>query len=144
MPASLFRTTVLLAASFALAACATQSRGNGDLLADMFAPVGEGKIRSVEAAAAAAGHPLGSASNPVRASMPPGQRAYLARLRCSDGSPPAYQRGGSVGTGPYGKIMDVYELKCAAGQPATAAVYMDMYHNHVEDRPVPGFTIVAP
>ena len=86
--------------------------------------------------------PLGSEENPVRASGPPGQRAYLARLRCSDGSPPAFERGGSVGARPYGSIMDVYALRCAAGQPAQASVYMDMYHDHVEDRPVPGFTIV--
>jgi hypothetical protein len=73
--------------------------------------------------------------------MPVGERAYLARLRCSDGNAPAFERAGSVGAGPYGKIMDLYHLKCLTGQPATASVYMDMYHDHVEDRPVPGFTI---
>ena len=75
--------------------------------------------------------------------MPPGQRAYLARLRCSDGTAPAFQRRGSMGIGPYGAIVDLYDLKCAAGTPATAAVYMDMYHDHVEDRAVPGFSIVG-
>lgn len=86
-------------------------------------------------------HPFGSEKNPVRASGPAGERAYLERLRCSDGNAPAFERRGSVGTGPYGSIMDVYELQCLTGEPAKALVYMDMYHRHVEDRPVPGFTI---
>ncbi len=102
------------------------------------------------AAMAAAGcatvssQPLGSPENPVRATGPMGQRSYLARLRCSDGSPPDFERGGSVGAGPYGSIMDVYSLRCASGQPGSASVYMDLYHRHVENRPVPGFSIVPP
>lgn len=126
-----------------LAACSTAQSGE-DVLADMFAPVSAGKVAAVEAAAATAGHPLGSEKNPVRSSGPLGERAYLERLRCSDGNAPAFERGGSVGHGPYGKIMDVYELRCLSGQPSTASVYMDMYHGHVELRPVPGFTIKAP
>lgn len=133
----------IFAAAMTLGACATtQPNSTRGILADMFAPVPAAKVSAVEAKAAAAGHALGSRPNPVRAIMPEGQRAYLDRLRCSDGSAPQYHRGGSVGDGPYGTIMDVYELKCLGGQPATASVYMDMYHNHVEDRPVPGFTIV--
>jgi hypothetical protein len=131
---------LMIAGALALAGCAT-TESDGDLLGDMFAPVSSERVRTVEAKAAAAGQPLGSEHNPIRVSMPAGQRAYLARLRCSDGSAPAFARGGSVGEGPYGKIMDVYELKCSTGTPATASVYMDMYHDHVEDRPVPGFTI---
>ena len=133
----------MFAAALTLGACATtQPNTTRGILADMFAPVPAARVSAVEARAAAAGHPLGSRENPVRASMPPGQRAYLDRLRCSDGAAPQDQRGGSVGDGPYGKIMDVYELKCPGGQPATASVYMDMYHDHVEDRPVPAFTLV--
>ena len=126
----------ILAATFALTACAT---ANDDFsIDDMFAPVSASAVAKVEAS----GAPLGSKGNPVRASMPPGQRAYLDRLRCSDGKPPAYQRGGNVGDGPYGKIVDVYMVTCAGAQPASAEVHMDMYHDHVEDRPVAGFTIV--
>ena len=137
------RPFILAAATLALGACATtRPASTGDIIADMFAPVPPARVHAVEAKAAAAGHPLGSRENPVRANMPDGQRAYLNRLRCSDGGAPQYDRGGSVGDGPYGKIMDVYELKCLDGQPVTASVYMDMYHDHVEDRPVPGFTIV--
>ena len=131
----------LLTALLALSACATGSAEDGDSIADMFAPVSPQKVRQVEAAAAA--YPLGSEKNPVRASGPSGERAYLARLRCSDGTVPTVQQRGSVGLGPYGKIMDVYPVTCENGQPAAARIYIDMYHDHVEARPVPGFTIAA-
>lgn len=95
--------------------------------------------------AAAAAHPLGSERNPVRAAMPPGQRAYLSRLRCADGVAPRFRRIGNFGLGVYGNIVDGYQLSCAGGVPADQIVYMDMYHaGHVEERPVPGFTIAAP
>lgn len=83
---------------------------------------------------------LGSQTNPVRCSGPPGERAYLNRLRCSDGKAPAYHRLGSYGKGPYDHILDGYSVKCEEKDPAT--VFMDMYHDHVEKEPVPGFTIV--
>lgn len=95
--------------------------------------------RAVEKAKA---HPFGSAQNPVRADGPQGQRAYLRRLRCADGAPPRFQRGGSTGIGPYGTMLDVYSVQC--GDAAAVPVYMDMYHEHVEAAPVPGFTIVPP
>ena len=85
-------------------------------------------------------HPLGSMDNPVRAAMPVGERAYLARLRCADGTAPAYERQGSGAAGPYGNIVDFYEVRCPGAAPAR--VVMDMYHaGYVEDRAVPGFTI---
>lgn len=97
-----------------------------------------------KAIAAAAAHPLGSEQNPVRVNMPQGERNYLERLRCSDGNAPAFERGGSVGTGPFGNILDVYNVRCLTGTPATSSVYMDMYHgDYLENRPVPGFTIRA-
>jgi hypothetical protein len=83
---------------------------------------------------------LGSKTNPVRCSGPPGERAYLNRLRCSDAKAPTYYRLGSYGKGPYGYILDGYSVKCEKKEPAT--VFMDMYHDHVEKEPVPGFTIV--
>lgn len=85
---------------------------------------------------------LGTRQNPVRVSGPAGERAYLARLRCSDGTTPAFERGGSVGVGPYGNILDIYDVRCPSGSPPGAEVYMDMYHNRAEDAAVPGFTIV--
>ena len=131
----------LIFVSATLVGCATTTSADGDLFRDMFAPVPAERLQTAMAAASA--HPLGTEENPVRANMPEGQRAYLARLRCSNGSAPEFFRAGSVGEGPYGKIMDLYELRCAAGEPATASVYIDMYHDHVEDRPVPGFSIAA-
>ena len=88
-------------------------------------------------------HPLGSMENPVRVAMPQGERAYLARLRCPDGAAPRYERQGSGGDSPFGNIIDYYAVACRGAEAVT--VIMDMYHpGHVETRPVPGFTIVAP
>jgi hypothetical protein len=88
----------------------------------------------------AAASPLGSRENPVRADIPQGERAYLARLRCTDGSRPGFQRVGSMGSGPFGYIVDGYAVSCPGAAPV--AVHMDMYHRHVETAAVPGFTIV--
>ena len=76
--------------------------------------------------------------NPVRVFMPPGQRAYLARLRCADGSlPRGINRIGSFGGGPFGTVLDGYSLACG-GKAFT--IFMDMYHrDYMEKRPVPGF-----
>lgn len=87
-------------------------------------------------------HPLGSPQNPVRVQGPPGQRAYLARLRCSDGSAPSFYRRGNVGIGVFGNIVDDYAVTC--GSAAPVSVQMDMYHRgNVENRAVPGFTITG-
>jgi hypothetical protein len=87
--------------------------------------------------------PLGSKDNPVRADNPDGQHAYLRRLRCSDGKAPAYQRNGNLGAGIYKSIVDLYVVTCGGAQPARTEVIMDMYFpGHVEQQPVPGFTIV--
>jgi len=88
-------------------------------------------------------HPLGSDANPVRVEMPPGERAYLSRLRCSNGQVPSYSRAGNIGPGVYGSIVDLYIVDCGDAVPGKVEVRMDMYHaGHVEDRPVPGFTII--
>ena len=48
-----------------------------------------------------------------------------------------------VGTGPFGNIVDLYDVRCSGGTPAQSKVYMDMYFgDYIENRPVPGFTIV--
>jgi hypothetical protein len=129
--------TTLFALTLLLSGCATTSNDPMDLFGTNLQ--GRTLARAVEKAAA---YPFGSQQNPVRASMPVGQRAYLARLRCSDNSAPTFSREGSFGIGPYGSIMDRYAVTCATGTPATASVYMDMYHDHVEAAAVPGFTIV--
>lgn len=85
--------------------------------------------------------PLGSKGNPIRVNMPSGEHAYLGRLRCADGTAPATERAGSVGVGVYGNILDLYNVTCP-GQ-AAVDVYMDMYHDGPENRPVPGFTVAG-
>lgn len=84
--------------------------------------------------------PLGGRENPVRAKGVHGQRDYLARLRCQSGRAPEFDRAGSIGLGPYGKILDLYTVHCASG-PVTQIV-MDLYHCVEETRPVEGFDIV--
>lgn len=84
--------------------------------------------------------PLGSETNPIRAKGPDGQRDYLARLRCDDGRAPEFERAGSMGVGPYGKIVDLYTLHCRKGP--VRQVTMDMYHCVEEARAIDGFEIV--
>jgi hypothetical protein len=86
----------------------------------------------------AAGQPLGTKENPVRAAGPQGQRDYLARLRCPDGRAPQFQRTFSAGIGPFGRIIDGYAVTCGAER---RELFLDMYHDHVENAPVPGYTI---
>lgn len=84
--------------------------------------------------------PLGGRDNPVRAKGPHGQRDYLARLRCKNGRAPAFERAGSIGVGPYDKIVDLYTLHCENGP--VQQVVMDLYHCVEETRPIEGFEIV--
>ena len=93
------------------------------------------------AVAKANAFPLGSEQNPVRARGPAGERDYIARLRCSDGRAPVIRGRATAMPSPFGGITDQYVVDCKNGAPATASVYMDMYHDHVEHRPVPGFTL---
>jgi hypothetical protein len=92
-----------------------------------------------KAIAKAEASPLGSKANPVRENMPKGEYAYLRRLRCPDGQAPAASRVGNVGTGVYGNIVDLFQVTCPGA--ASVQVYMDMYHDGPETRPVPGFTM---
>ena len=97
-----------------------------------------------EAIAAAAAHPLGTTENPVRVGGPEGERAYIARLRCGDGSQPRVGQRGNAGVGAFGTIVDVYPLDCGAAAPGRFALVMDMYHaEHRETRAPAGFTLVA-
>lgn len=85
--------------------------------------------------------PLGSEKNPIRVNMPAGERYYLGRLRCLNGATPEFGRSGSVGAGPYGYILDLYSVTCPGKAPVE--VYMDMYHDQPEARPIPGFTVIS-
>ena len=93
-----------------------------------------------EAVAAAQAHPLGSIDNPVRVGGPPGERAYLARLRCADGSAPQIGPRADAGVGAFGTIVAAYALRCGA---AESRIAFDMYHEeHVETGAPAGFTLL--
>ena len=95
-----------------------------------------------EAIAAAEAHPLGSRQNPVRVAGPSGERAYLARLRCADGSVPRIGPRSNAGVGVFGTVVDVFPLDCGSAAPGRVSLVMDMYHSsHREERAPPGFTL---
>ncbi|HEX8261704.1 MAG TPA: hypothetical protein VF547_02400 [Allosphingosinicella sp.] len=140
-------TSKLLAALALLATAAGPAAGQGrpNEARDLMRSIGGGGLsgkKLAKAIAKAERSPLGSKANPVRENMPTGELAYLARLRCPDGSKPAAERQGNVGMGVYRNIVDLYRVTCAGAAPVE--IYMDMYHDGPELRPVPGFTIVAP
>lgn len=110
----------------------------------VLAQMGEGSwdAELQRAIAAASAFPLGSLQNPVRVGGPDGQRNYLARLQCADGSRPSVGAKSSAGVGGFGSVVDRFELSCRAAAPAKAEVMMDMYHaEHKENRAPAGFAI---
>jgi len=111
------------------------------MLRDLGFGVDEDDLRAAIEAARA--HPLGTAQNPVRVGGPHGERAYIARLRCSDGSAPRVGQRGNAGVGAFGTIVDVYPLDCGTAAPGRFEIVMDMYHaEHRETRAPDGFTLV--
>lgn len=95
-------------------------------------------------AAAAAAHPLGSVENPVRVGGPQGARAYIARLRCADGSRPQVGARSTGAVGAYGTLTERYPLDCGAAAPGRIALAFDFYHEeHVETRAPAGFALGA-
>ncbi|HEX8308893.1 MAG TPA: hypothetical protein VF645_10810 [Allosphingosinicella sp.] len=93
-------------------------------------------------AAAAAAYPLGTEKNPVRVGGPEGARAYIARLRCADGSSPQVGQRSSGGVGAYGTLTERFALDCGTAAPGRVALAFDFYHQeHVETRPAAGFIV---
>ena len=91
--------------------------------------------------------PLGTKENPVRVQGPMGQRDYLSRLVCDNNEPvSAFQRSGSAGIGPFGNIIDLYDVICDTNKGAVNhSVYLDMYHGDYEEtRPAVGFVALKP
>ncbi|MEX2671364.1 MAG: hypothetical protein WD294_04555 [Phycisphaeraceae bacterium] len=94
--------------------------------------------------------PLGSRFNPVRARKVVGQRRYLGRLICLETGRvlERAQRLGSSGAHPYRTIKDRYRISCdpdadPEDEDAYRLVYIDLYHEHIEERPIPGFRIIS-
>ena len=137
---------MILSAAIASAAAAADDKLGArtmtpeQMLAEMGLGVSDEELE--RAIAAAAAHPLGSAANPVRVGGPSGERAYIARLRCGDGSRPKVGQRGSAGVGAFGTIVDRYPLDCGAAAPGRLDLVMDMYHaEHREERAPTGFAI---
>ena len=90
---------------------------------------------------AAAAYPLGTLENPVRVGGPEGELAYLARLRCADGSSPRVGSRENAGVDAFGSVAHAFELTCGG---RGARIVFDIYHEeHVEESAPPGFTIRA-
>ena len=116
-----------------------RTRSPSSLLGDV--RVAPGQDDMAEALAAAAAFPLGSRENPVRVGGPAGQQAYLARLRCADGSAPAIGARSDAGVGGLGTIVHQFPVHCPGA--AALTVIMDMYHEeHREDRAPPGLQLL--
>lgn len=89
--------------------------------------------------AAADAHPLGTAENPIRVAGPDGERAYLARLRCADGSSPRVGARSAAGVGAFGSVVAAFEVACSG---TSQRIIFDMYQEeYVETRPPAGFTV---
>ena len=110
------------------------------LLAEIGIGVSDAEL--ARAVAAASAFPLGTAENPVRVGGPDGERAYIARLRCADGSRPKVGQRGAAGVGAFGSVIDAYPLDCGTAAPGKLTLVMDMYHDeHEEERAPAGFRI---
>jgi hypothetical protein len=128
----------------AVPASATPPREQSPAPKDLLAAVGSGNSDAeLQAAiAAAAAHPLGSLQNPVRVGGPEGEQAYLARLRCGDGSAPKIGAKAAGGVGAYGSVVDSFALDCSPAAPGSVSLAFDIYHQeHVEQRAPAGFRI---
>ncbi|MES2445298.1 MAG: hypothetical protein V4574_20930 [Pseudomonadota bacterium] len=137
-----FMTMLVVAGATLLVVPAAQAQKVPNRARDMMKELNAGGLdgKALDAAIKRAeAHPLGSEKNPVRENMPEGEYAYLGRLRCADGASPKVEREGNVGEGVYRNIVDLFDVTCP-GQ-AAVKIYMDMYHDGPETRPVPGFTL---
>jgi hypothetical protein len=112
----------------------------------LFAGIGEGSSDAEleRLAAAASAHPLGTLLNPVRVGGPEGARAYIARLRCGDGSTVKVGARADGGVGAYGTVTERYSLDCGAAAPGRVDLVLDVYHEeHKEDRAPAGLRLQA-
>jgi hypothetical protein len=134
---------LLLAAAAAAAPASAQKLGARTAPPEQsMAGIGEGSSDAEyeRELAAAAAFPLGSLGNPVRVAGPDGERNYLGRLRCADGSQPRIVAQRPGGTGGFGNVVDVATVDCAAAAPGRAEIMLDIYHEeHQEQAPPPGF-----
>lgn len=92
--------------------------------------------------ATAANYPVGSLQNPVRVVGPDGERAYLARLRCADGSLPRIGAQRPGGTDTFGNVADLAPADCGGVSPVHADIHVDIYQEeHVLEAAPAGFQL---
>jgi hypothetical protein len=140
------RTSLILLAAAAVIAApafAKPPREESPAPLELLASVGGGNTDAeLEAAIAAAAHPLGTAANPIRVAGPEGARSFLARLRCADGASARIGSQREGGVGAYGSVLRLYPIDCGSVAPGRVDLLLDIYHEeHVETRPPAGFRI---
>lgn len=129
----------LAALAVAAAAPAKPPREESPVPRELLSEVGGGNSDAElqRAMAEAAAHPLGSAENPIRVAGPEGTRAYIARLRCADGSAPVIGVKEAGGIGAYGSIVDRYSVNCGAAAPGRRDLLIDIYHEENVETALP-------
>ena len=133
----LFLILAALATPAAAQRLGERTTSPADMAAQMSNTSPEEEMRRLIAAAEA--HPLGTVENPVRVAGPDGERAYLARLRCADGSAARIGRRSAAGIGAFGSVVAAFEVTCSG---RTERIVFDMYQEeYVETRPPTGFTL---
>ena len=139
-------STAALIAAALLASIQTSSPPIGQRTAapqQMLQGLAAGMSEEEAAIAAAQSRPLGTIDNPVRVGGPEGEQAYLARLRCGDGSTPRIGQPAGMGAGAFGSLVDAYPLDCGGAAPGRFTLVMDKYHEeHREDRAPAGFSLL--
>ena len=138
------RCILFLAAFMAASASAQPPRTQSPAPRDVLESLGSGNTDEAlaRAIAEAAAHPLGTLANPVRVAGPEGERAYLARLRCTDGRAPAIGTSSPAGVGAYGSLVHSHPLDCGRAAPGKTSLVTDRYHvENPETRAPAGFQV---
>ena len=134
-----FALILLAAAPAAAQRLGARTTSPEAMVAQMDQGAPEEEMRRLIAAAEA--HPLGSLQNPVRVAGPEGERAYLGRLRCANGSQAAIGPRSTAGVGAFGSVVSAYDVTCGSERHR---LVFDMYQEeNVETRAPAGFTLAG-
>lgn len=136
----LLASGLLLAPASATKPPREESPAPRDILADLGGGNSDAELQ--RAIAAADAHPLGTTANPIRVAGPEGALAYVARLRCADGSAAKIGSRRDGGVGAYGSLVQLYPVDCGSTAPGRVDLLVDIYHEeNVETRAPAGFTL---
>jgi hypothetical protein len=143
------RVSLFLIVAAALAATPVSAQKLGQRTAppeQSMAGIGGGSSEAEVARelAAAAAFPAGSLQNPIRVAGPDGERNWLARLRCADGSIPRIGAQRPGGTGAFGNVVDLAPVDCGTAAPGRADIFIDVYQeDYVQEAAPAGFRLLA-